>query len=151
MPTTPEDNLDEYLRECLRIEPLALQEEFVRTPADFAYWNEQYKQALEKYMNAKAERERVFAKVYLISCEKPMPNGKQATVDYAKALVEGDPEYRNVYQDEITAEVEVAKLKGVLEAIRTKRDMLIQIGAQVRQELQHDPLVRAAAENKRYG
>jgi hypothetical protein len=145
-----ERDLDEYLQECIRIEPEALQEEFVRMPADFAFWNEQYKTALESFLRAKANLEQVEAKTYLVACNKLNPaTAKVFTVDGIKALVETEDTVMMAREALIIAEVEMTKLKGILEAIRTKRDMLIQLGAQIRTEMQNDPVVRKQASDAR--
>lgn len=148
-----DDNVTEeakYLLDCVRIEPLALQEEFIRLPADYSYWNEQYRQSLERHLLAKAERERVWAGRYIVESERTHPTtGKPVTVDYAKANIEIDAEYQQTVADSIAAEAAMAHARGVLEAIRTKRECLISLGATQRQELEHDPLVRSRAENER--
>lgn len=132
-----------YLRDCVRIEPLALQEEFIRMPADYAYWNEQYRIKLEAHLLAEAERKRVYAGRLLLAGEKVNgATGKPVTVDQAKALAEGDDDYQATVRDSIHAEADMIEARGILEAIRTKRDMLMQIGATTRQEMQHDPAVR---------
>ena len=43
------------------------------------------------------------------------------------------------------------KLQGVLDAVRTKKDMLVSLGASMRAEMQGDPSIRAAhAEARMY-
>lgn len=149
-PEQGEVDPNEYLKSCLRIEPLALQEEFVRVPADFAYWAEQYKVALEKHLTAKAELERAEARSYLLSSNKVNPaTAKPFTVDAIKALVTTDPDVVLSRDAAVAAEVDSVRLKNILEAIRTKREMLISLGAQVRSEMEHDPLVRKRASDAR--
>lgn len=143
MEGTVSDEIDRYLQDCVRIEPLALQEEYVRLPADYAYWNEQYRQALEASLVAKADKERIWSTCYLVETERTHPTtGKPVTVDYAKAAVEANQEYYEAVKAAITTEVELTRIKGVLEAIRAKREMLVSLGATLRQEMQHDPMVR---------
>lgn len=141
--------LDEYLRECVRIDPHSLNDEFVRLPADYAFFNEKYRTALERSLLADAAVKRMRAGLYITSSEAVMPSGKPATVGYIEALVERDPDYAQAASEAIYAEADVAHVKGVLEAIRTKRDMIIQMGATVRQELQNDPAVRDRARTDR--
>lgn len=143
------DELDEYLRECVRIDAHSLQDEYVRLPADYAFWNERYRAALERSLLAEADVKRVYAGLYLSGGERVMPSGKPATVDWIKARIEDDQDYRQAVAESIYAEADVAHVKGILEAIRTKRDMIIQMGATVRQEMQHDPAVRDRARTER--
>jgi hypothetical protein len=49
----------DFYADCLQIEPLALDEEFIRCPADIAYWNERYSDALNAFLLAEAEYERL--------------------------------------------------------------------------------------------
>lgn len=136
---------EEYLAECLKIEPLALSEEFVRLPGDFAYWAGKYASATEDYLKAKARCEHEYARLYLLAGQQVNPaTSKPYTVEALKSLVEVDDEYQAVKLAEVEAEVTLTKAKNTLEAIRTKRDMAVQLGAQVRQEMQADPLTRYA-------
>jgi hypothetical protein len=149
---TPEraEDVDDYLRDCVRIEPMAIQEEFVRMPADYAFWNERYRTALEAHLLAEAERERVWAGLFIIESQKANPaTGKPASIEYAKAAVEGSNAYREVVADAIRAQAERERVRGILEALRTKRDSLVSLGAMVRQEMQHDPTVRTKLDNDR--
>jgi hypothetical protein len=146
-----DEDLDQYLLDCVRIEPLALSEEFVRLPADYAFWNERYRQALEAHLLAEAERERIWAGCYILAVERTQPSGKPATVEYAKAWVEGDADYRKSVAEGISAQAEEKRVRGILEAIRTKRDALTSLGATQRQELEHDPLIRSQEYAKRAG
>lgn len=141
--------LDDFLRECVRIDPHNVNDEFIKLPAQFALWNERYRTAMERSLLADAETKRIRAGIYILSSEAVMPSGKPATVGYIDALVERDPDYVAARQDEIRAEVEVAHIKGVLEAIRTKRDALTSVGANLRQEMQHDPAVRDRVRTER--
>lgn len=151
MPTFESDrDPAEYLRDCVRIEPIALHEEFIRMPADYAYWNEQYRQKLEAHLLCAAERKRVYAGCLLAAGERiNASTGKPVTVDQAKAIAETDRSYQLCVTDDIHAEADMIEARGILEAIRTKRDMLMQLGATARQEMQHDPAVRERSRAQR--
>ena len=56
---------DEYLAECVVINDFALDEEFIRMPADMAYWNARYADALRNYLLAKLDHERNAARLHL--------------------------------------------------------------------------------------
>jgi len=45
--------------------------------------------------------------------------------------------------------VEKIRLYGVIDAVRTKRDMLISIGAQVRAEMESDPSIRERSRGRK--
>lgn len=134
---------DAFLADCVKIEPAALQEEFVRLPGDFAYWAEQHALATESFLTAEAGRKHEEARLYLLAGQKVNPaTGKSYTIDGVKALVETDPSFQAAKHVEVQAEVELARAKNVMEALRTKREALISLGATIRQEMQTDPLVR---------
>lgn len=120
------------------IDPLALDEEFQRTPADFAFWSHKLSEATKTSLRAKFERDRVGAKL-LIEMRETL--GKK-TVDEIEARVTTHPDFVEAKLAEIDAEAERAKLWGVVESLRVKRDMLIQMGAHVRAEMEHDPQLR---------
>lgn len=154
MPRKDPHNLDnedlrDYLREAVRIDPLQLQDEYVRLPADYAFFSEVYRRKLEAHLLAEAEMKRVYAGQILLAAERIMPNGKPPTVGQQEALAEESRDYVDVKRAAIFAEADMVEARGVLEAIRTKRDMVIQMGAHVRQEMQHDPAVRERARTSR--
>lgn len=149
-PISPEQSPDDFLADCVRIEPLALNEEYIRLPSDYAFWAEKYRVALERHLLAKAERERSWSKFYLHHSATYGPNGKPATVDYIKASIDTESEYVGAVTEAIYAEGDMTKMRNVLEAIRSKREMLVSLGATIRQEMSQDPVVRERERNKRY-
>ena len=81
--------VDAYLYDCVNVEPEALQEEFVRIPADLAYWNERYAQAHREHLLAKLDAERAEALADIPQAEReqllqtlaPMMRDIQDSVD----------------------------------------------------------------------
>lgn len=138
--------VESYLAESVELEPLALEEEFIRMPADLAYWNERHAAALRRSLIAKMERERVEA---VLLCDAQFAEDlaselakKAASMEQLKAAVKMAPEYLNARKAEIRTEVERVRLRGVVDAIAAKRDMLISLGAHVRLEMANDPALR---------
>ena len=138
---TPKD-VDAYMEECVQMEPLALQEEFVRMSADYAYWNECSAEAFKHWQELKSKREEVYA-TRLKDVREDLqfeldsdPNKKgKVTVSEVESAVLTDTYYRDAKAAEIAAEAEKVRLVGYLEALRTKRDMLISLGAHQRAEM----------------
>lgn len=138
-----EDEVGEYLWECVRIDPLVIQEEYVRLPSDLAYWNERYASAYRFWLEIKDRRERTEAQLAvtlrkdleLELAHNPHRTGK-VTVGEVAGAVASSEEYRSVRAKEIGAEAEKVRLWGVLDAIRTKRDMLVSLGATQRAEME---------------
>jgi hypothetical protein len=56
-----------------------------------------------------------------------------------------DPDGQQARAKEVAADAERVRLYGVLDALRSKRDMLISLGAHIRAEMQHDPMIRERA------
>jgi hypothetical protein len=130
------NELREYQRECVTIRPHEMADECVRLPTDMALWSERYAQALERTLSADSATKTAYTRAYeaLLMSEdrsgKPMPDGK------AKELAKRDRDYVIAAMDEVEALGEKARVWGILEAIRAKRDMLIELGATRRREME---------------
>jgi hypothetical protein len=140
---------DEYLRSCVHILPEALEEEFVRLPTDLAYWNGKYAEASREHLVAKMEMDRLRARLLIEHREKLMLTNTKVTESMVESAVEQDETYGAGRLRLIEAEVEKVRLHGALDAIRTKRDMLISLGAHVRAEMAGDPHLREEARGRR--
>ncbi len=137
-------NVDQgtYLRTCIAIFPEQIEEEFVRTPADVAYWNAQYADALDAYLKAKAAADREWARLWLLVRAQLSADGAKPTEKLVDASVEVHDDWQKVQLSLIDAEVKKAQLQGHVDAVHTKRDMLQSLGAKLRVEMQSDPQVR---------
>lgn len=157
--------LEAGLRDAVRVEPLALESEFVRMSGDLAYWTARNAVAIGVHLRAKARAKRLRALLFLEARETPEPEpepvvveapeeGKKAkkvekpkapprvTEKDAEARAELDPRWQDAQEAEIVAEVEREKMKGAVAALVAKKDMLVQLGANQRAELERDPVVR---------
>ena len=123
------------IQECVDIDTRQLELEFQRVPADYAYWSEKYADAKQDYLLAKAGRATVYARVRLETREALTMQGERVTEARLDSEVEISDEYIAARRTEVLNEVEMVRLHGFLEALRTKREMLISIGAHVRQEM----------------
>lgn len=142
--------VDEYLARCVEIDPLGLQEEYVRLPADLAYQSSRYAQAYREAARAKSARKRLGALLAIEHRARLQLDGR-ATEAMVEAAVETDPRMQTAEDREIDAEVERQRLYGIVDAVRAKKDMLVSIGAHVRAEMGADPTVRAAHAAMRAG
>ncbi len=140
---TPHDvELEEYLRECVKIEPLAIQEEFVRIPADLAYWNARYALALREHLTAKIDLDVTRAKLQPIVRLAIQEAGGKVTESQVDAAIESHDSYVDARRRVADAEVAKNELFGSLDAIRAKKDMLMSLGAHLRVEMEGDPVMR---------
>lgn len=137
--------VDAYLADCVRIEPLALEEEFTRMPGDLAYWSERYVEAYQDFANCKRLLEQQEALLAVKYRHKIIADNMKPTEAMIHELVVGDSNYQLAYQNFITAEVAKIRLNGILEALRTKKDMIISTGAHQRAEMGFTPHMRADA------
>lgn len=142
------DEKMEAVRDAVQIEPLAMQEEFVRIPADLSHWNAKYTEALKAFLLAKARAEEIWARVWLTTREALLADGK-ATEKLIEAKAQGDEDYQKAHLALIEAEVEKARVMGVVDAIRAKKEMLISLGATIRAEMEGDPLLKREMRDSR--
>lgn len=133
---------------AVSVDPLLLEEEFARIPADLAYWNEKYANAYRVFLRAKATYDQVeAARALVIREEQSML--KKITEGTIRAYVETDDEVVRARLQVIDAEVEKVRLWGVLDALRAKKEALISIGAHMRAEMSGNPSLREAARGAR--
>src|SRR5688572_3935542 len=131
----PEVDIDQYLAECLRIEPTVIEEEYVRLPGDLAYWNARYSVAYQRWLQAKLERETTEARLSESWRGQLGTKPGRVTVGEVEAKVVQDPLYTQARQAENDAESEKVRLWGVMDALRTKKEMLVSLGAHMRLEM----------------
>lgn len=138
-------NLEAYLKECVAIFPEQLQEEFVRLPADLAYWSEQHASAYRYSLDRELYRKTLYGKLYheyLAKLAMGRPGTRGPTVGEVEAAIAQDPSFIAAKAEENEADSARVRLLGVVEAIRAKREMIVSLGAHIRAEMQHDPLLR---------
>lgn len=149
--SSPDHDIEKYLSECVRIEPLALEEEFVRLPSDLSFWNQRYSEVYRYWLQCKIEVGEVKARVQLEERDRleNAAKGKRVTIGEVEDALVLNAEYQKAKMREITVEAEKVRLWGVLDALRSKRDMLISLGAHIRAEMSNDPLIRQQARIER--
>lgn len=135
-------NIDKELARCVNIEPLILNEEFVRLPSDLAYWNGQYSEALKTYLTTKLQLKRLEAQLQMEKRVELETQNKKVTESMVEAAIEIDDRHHAAQLALIESECEKEKLDGFCEALRTKKEMLISLGASLRAEMNGDPMLR---------
>lgn len=137
-----------FLEKCVKIDPLQIQSEFTEVAATLAYWNEQYADALRGQLHAKIARERLYAQLYFDKRKELADSGvSRVTESMTENAIEIDPRFIAVRDEEADALAESTRLRGVVEAVRTKKDMLVSLGAQLRAEMEGDPSIRSQHRN----
>lgn len=135
----------EYMARSVGVDDFDLQAEFVRLPADLAFWGAQYAEAFRAWNLAKLELERLSAQLSLEIRDALQGQAKgRVTLGEIEQVLHASEPYQVARRAEIEAEAEKVRLYGVVDAVRAKREMLVSLGAQQRAEMANDPMVRAA-------
>jgi hypothetical protein len=145
MSETSDKELKDFLEKSTRIDQADIREEYVVLPSQLAFWSARYSEALRQAMLADAALTRTEARRSLEVRGLAEVNGKKITVDEIASRVATDEEVQAAVLVKIETAVEKERLRGVLDALRTKRECLISLGAHVRQEMQGDPAIRRDA------
>lgn len=148
MPTLHDVQVDDYLHDCVNTDPLKLDDEFVRLPADLAYWHHRSAEALKKFQLSKLDTKRLEARLRIEVREQQLAEGKKPTESTVDAAVETSEEMYEARCALVHLEATYERLRGIVDAVRVKKDMVIALGNQIRAELS-DPIVRAAYADKR--
>lgn len=134
--------VEDFLHRCISIDEAQLDEEFRTFAGYYAYWTNQYSQAIEAALMAKRDLERTEAKIGLETREtRRLEKAKAPTVDEVKSIVLNDPQVRLAHMDFVTAEAEKIRIRGIVDAVSAKKDMLQSLGAKRRLEMQHEPRI----------
>ena len=117
-------------------EDLAIQDvntAMLSQPTLFAKWSQEYSEAYTKREDLKW----VLDKTYAVINERVRndPNAGKLTEARVEALVIQSPEYIAAKEEFLTAQAMESALKLVLQAVTMKKDMLISLSANQREEL----------------
>ena len=148
MPQIHDMEVEDYLYDSVNTDPLKLDDEFVRLPADLAYWHGQAADALRDYQIAKIDTKRLEARLAIELREQQLMEGKKPTESTVSAAVETSDEMYEARKSLVSLEAKYERVRGIVDSVRAKKDMVISIGHQIRAELS-DPIVRAAYADKR--
>lgn len=140
--------VDDYLYDSVNTDPLQLDDEFVRLPADLAYWHYKSSEALKRFQTAKLDTKRLEARLSIEMREQQIAEGKKPTESTVSSAVEMSEEMYEARCALVSLEATYERLRGIVDAVRVKKDMVVALGNQIRAELS-DPIVRAAYADKR--
>lgn len=128
-----------------------LQVEFERQAGLYAFWNSMYVQAEKQHDRYANLAEMVEAKLDRV-CRKALHDaGEKATEGQVRAAVKIDSRMQDALELVRTAKEQVGLCKGMCEAMRQRKDMLLQMGFRERDELKSNPQVnrKSLQENRR--
>ena len=138
----------QYLKDSVEIDDLVLDAEFIRVPADLAFWSARYADSVKVYLLAKLEKERVQGKVRLMLKAEAVIEKNKMTADDLEAAVANDPDYLDAAVVLIESDAEMKHAKGRVEAVAAKKDMVQSLGAKLRSEMERDPMIRQEHRNR---
>lgn len=141
----------DYLKECLELSPVAIQAEFCRMAGDVAFWNEEYRKVYKTFWCKKVEFERLESRLSLET--RTMLENADSKTRVTEALVEstmkaGSQEWIKGRLELVEADCERVRLVGILESLRDKKDMLVSLGAHLREEMAGDPMLKTHMRNQ---
>lgn len=141
--------VDDYYKQCIDFEPALIDEEFTRLSGDFGYWNEMVANASKELMLAEWQEKKTEAQLYL-KYKEPAEGKKPPTEATVDAAIKCDPTYEAAHLKFIEAQYEYTQLAGRAKTISKKAEMLVSLGAQLRQEREGDKriLERSFAERR---
>ena len=142
----PED--DDFLNRVIDINPINIDEHFRRVPAELAYYNNEYANAVERFLTAKMNTEKSWAQAYKDAAQAAEVNGKKITVAALNAEVELTLFYQAARAELASAEADKQRCRGKVETVSAKKEMLISLGAHLRSEMT-DPMVRKQVSDSR--
>ena len=150
-PRADDLELEARLREMVRVDPHEIEQMFSEIPAFIASASERSARATEAYLRAKAAVKRLRALHWLEAKNDLKDAGERPTEKMIDATVDADIDKRlqPYLEAEIEAEVEAIRAKGILVALQAKKDALVSIGANLRAELERDPIIRSRLQGGR--
>ena len=125
------------LAEALSLDESDLSGEFIRFAGTFAYWSERYADAERDAEAADQAADKARSIAFLVVAEQ---NTKRAKADrHARPLLDALAEQNSALAaaqaEALDRRQKAMRYKGYVEALRAKRDMLVQLGARRRAEL----------------
>jgi len=141
--------VDDYYKECIDLEPLAINEELARYVGDLAYWSEKAAQANRALLQAEWAEEKVHAQLYLL--HKEGRDGKKPTEAAVEAAIALDAAYQAAHEGVLAAQYEHDFLRGRFDTLRKKGEMLSQIAQQLRAEMGGDRRIMEREHARRVG
>ena len=111
-----------------------LNNEYATQASAFAYFSSLLAAEDYKLSQAKALREREYAAADIDIREELAELGEKATEGKVKSMVELDEVYQECIDSENKARYRLGLLKSIVSAMRMRADMLVSLGANLRQE-----------------
>lgn len=146
-------SVEQLLYDATHIDEINIHDEYVKLPGQLAYWVAQAATAYEGRLAAELRLETTEATCYLdhrhAATLVTVPEGKKperVTDTFLQSSIRKDPRWQSAQSELNRALSNEARIKGVVKAVETKRDMLVSLGAQIRSEVNGNPTIRNTAQ-----
>jgi hypothetical protein len=126
--------LDSFLLRAVQIDRDNLEDEYTRVAADYSYVGELYSRALEAHERARIKLDGVYAAVRGELHANAKALGHRVTERKLDVETNADPSVMQARERMAGCHGRKVFYKLKLEAIATKRDMLVSLGAHARQD-----------------
>lgn len=132
----------------LQFSKFALDDAMMRQPGLYAHYAEVAARLQRRADQLKLQVELVEAKVDNEIREEFLKTATKVTEVLVEKAIKRNQEYKSVSHKHLDAKMQAAMAKDMLEALRQRRDMLIQIGKDKREELAGEVRVMSADANR---
>lgn len=149
MPKINDMDIDQYLYESVHVRDDSIQEEYACAAPAVAYWGAQYAAAAQEALEAETRRKQTKARLFIEKKKGLEALESKVTEKLIESHVDMDPAMQVAIAEEHRTEGNRLKMLAFFEAVKTKREMLISLGATQRKEMEGDPVIRQRAAQRR--
>jgi hypothetical protein len=135
--------------DAVTINETALNEEYIRIPSDIAFLGQQYATAYRRAGEAKIRENKLEAATTISIRAQAAASNEKLTLPDLAARVDTDEEVVLARLETVRAEAEKLRVRGYYDAVLAKKDMVISIGATLREEMKSTPSLRNEARDSR--
>lgn len=121
----------EYRKACVNTDPNNIEQEYLRVPADFAYWEEQLQIAQHGLDLGRLELQEAEAEIFKNTKDnqKGLKRGDSLSVEGINAVVTTAPKVRQLRREVLDRTLDVALLRAMVRSVERKADMVQSFGA----------------------
>lgn len=133
---------EEFVQQCVELEAEHLDEEMASFSGNYAYWTQQYADACRTYELRRRAYDLAHAARLLEVRESARADGTKMTVDEVNAMTLLAENVNDAHVAMVAADATRIRLRGIVESLGHKKDLMQSLGAKARIEMQYDPAVR---------
>jgi uncharacterized protein YyaL (SSP411 family) len=129
------EDFSTLIRELTQVDRNNLNQEMANLPSQYAYWNAVLAQAKARLDRAAQDEDRYKASKSVECQEMLRSSGKKATAKDMENYVNSSEDYKTKNDTLITLNQLYLSLKGLVQALYAKKDMLVHLSSNERAEL----------------